>query len=53
MGYIDKTGKQVINRQFDYHVDFRHGLAGVRMGGLRSGRMAYIDKKGNYIWQEE
>lgn len=44
-GYIDKTGKYIINPQFDSAGFFFDGLAVVRIKGM----YGYIDKKGNFI----
>lgn len=58
-GYVDKTGKIVINPQFGMAFPFFNGLAIVfsknnSLGpGLLSGNeMAYIDKEGKYVWRE-
>ena len=45
-GYIDPSGKYVINPQFDEAGDFEDGLAPVRIGA----KWGYIDKTGKYIW---
>jgi hypothetical protein len=45
-GYIDKTGKMAIKLGFDTASSFVDGVAKVYVDG----RMGYIDKKGNYIW---
>ena len=50
-GYIDKTGKVVIANQYDFPSDFKNGLAYVRLGNFKN-KTAYIDKKGNVIWQQ-
>src|SRR3990170_1437960 len=44
-GFIDKTGKYVINPQFDYVFSFSEGLARVRLGG----KWGFIDKTGKYV----
>ena len=44
-GYIDKTGKIVINPQFDSAWDFSEGLAWVKVGG----KWGYIDKTGKIV----
>ena len=45
-GYIDRTGKVVIERRFDQAIDFlRSGLAGVRMGEV----WGAIDTAGNMV----
>jgi hypothetical protein len=51
LGYIDKTGKIVINPQFKMAFPFYGGLA---MVFFRSGNkdMAYIDKEGKIVWRE-
>jgi len=44
-GYIDTTGKWVINPQFDSAYDFADGLAPVQAGG----RWGYIDQNGKFV----
>lgn len=44
-GYIDKTGKIVINPQFDYAYDFSEGMAVIR----QNGKYGYIDKSGKIV----
>ena len=45
-GYIDKSGKFIINPQFDDACDFSEsGLAGVQLGD----KWGYIDKTGKFI----
>jgi hypothetical protein len=44
-GYIDKTGKTVINPQFYTATDFSEGLATVNTGSL----CGYIDKTGTMV----
>jgi hypothetical protein len=46
-GYIDTTGKMVINPQFNYAVDFSEGLAFIR--DEATGRYGYIDKTGKVV----
>jgi hypothetical protein len=46
-GYIDKTGKIVINPQFDYANQFSDGLAAVYIGD----KYGYIDRTGKYVWE--
>jgi hypothetical protein len=45
LGYIDKTGKVVIEQQFDRAHPFSEGLAGVWMDG----KPVFIDKTGNIV----
>jgi hypothetical protein len=45
-GYIDKTGKYIINPQFDEAMGFNEGLASVRIGD----KWGYIDKNGKFVW---
>jgi ABC-type Fe3+-citrate transport system substrate-binding protein len=45
IGYIDKTGKVVVQLQFDYIDSFSDGLAKVDV----SNRYGYIDKTGKYV----
>lgn len=56
MGYIDKTGKIVIEPQFGRGFDFSNGIAEVSFGEPNDvigyiGKRGYIDKTGKYIWQ--
>ena len=44
-GYIDNTGKEVINPQFKSAGQFSEGLAAVRLNGT----YGYIDKSGSFI----
>jgi hypothetical protein len=44
-GYIDPTGKWVIDPQFEGAWNFADGLAPVRVGG----RTGYIDQKGKFV----
>lgn len=52
-GYIDKTGKFVINPQFDGAGDFSEGLARVCIGGSYppccGGKWGYIDRTGKIL----
>ena len=55
-GYVDTTGKYVIEPQFDYADQFSEGLAYVcfcddmrNLGRPNASKFAYIDKKGNYV----
>jgi WG containing repeat len=45
-GYLDETGKVVIEPQFDKAGDFESGLAQVEV----QGRFGYIDRDGQYVW---
>jgi len=48
-GYIDKTGKIIINPQFDDAESFSEGLAAVRIGDYRTGKYGYIDRTGKIV----
>ncbi|MHC4645001.1 MAG: WG repeat-containing protein [Planctomycetota bacterium] len=52
-GYIDKTGRKVMDYQFDSAGGFTHGLArvGISGGTGGGGKVGYIDKTGNFVWQ--
>ena len=50
-GYIDKTGKIVINPQFRMALPFYGGLALVDFDSS-PGEMAWIDKEGKIVWRE-
>ena len=47
--YIDKTGKYVINPQFDSAGNFSEGLAPVRIGDDKTGKWGCIDKTGKFL----
>ena len=62
VGYIDKTGKFVIQPQYDVASRFRNGVAAVAFGRYSTDnpdshivslgdKWGYIDKSGKYIWQ--
>ncbi len=44
-GFIDKTGKNVVNPKFDKVGYFSEGLAWVKVGG----KYGFIDKTGKYV----
>lgn len=44
-GYIDRTGRIVINPQFEEAGDFSEGLARVKVGG----KWGYIDRTGRFL----
>ena len=44
-GFIDKTGKMVIQPQYDYAAGFSEGLAHIKMQGKRG----FIDKTGKIV----
>lgn len=56
IGYIDKSGKIIIEPQFGFGFDFSNGIAQVSFGEPPDeigyiGNRGYIDKTGKYIWQ--
>jgi len=56
VGYIDKTGKMIIEPQFGGGFDFSNGIAEVSFGEPNDvigyiGKRGYMDKTGKYIWQ--
>jgi hypothetical protein len=58
MGYIDRTGKTVIEPRFDVAYDFVGGIAEVYFsekgaGPVTQTRHGYIDKGGRFIWRSE
>ena len=46
IGYVDRTGRIVINPQFDEARDFANGLAKVQTGA----GYGYVDKTGRYVY---
>ncbi len=48
-GFIDTTGKLVIDFQYDLVTPFKNGIAQV----LVDGKIGYIDKTGKYIWEPQ
>jgi hypothetical protein len=47
LGFIDKTGKMIIEPKFDDAEPFSEGLAKIYVGK----RYGYIDKTGKYVWE--
>jgi hypothetical protein len=52
-GYIDKTGKVVIEPQFDRALNFSEGLAAVRAGENGILKWGYVDKTGAWVIQPQ
>jgi hypothetical protein len=54
-GYIDKSGKMVIEPQFENALFFSGGLAHVSplTGEEIRGMWGYIDKSGQFVWISE
>lgn len=46
-GFIDKTGKLVIDFKYDQVTPFKNGIAEV----IVDGKIGYIDRTGKYIWE--
>ena len=61
MGYIDRTGKIIIEPKFDVAFDFIDGVAEVYFsekvtsasGPVTRTSHGYIDKKGRFVWRNE
>jgi hypothetical protein len=51
-GFIDKSGKVVVDYQFEFPSDFEGSIAYVRKGALKSGKNMYIGHKGEVLWSE-
>jgi len=49
-GYIDQSGKFVINPQFEDAEFFRGGLARVTVGKGSEKKQGYVDMNGKFIW---
>ena len=54
VGYVDKTGKFVVNPQFELALPFYNGMAFVVTPGAppAGDTMAWIDKDGKFVWRE-
>ncbi len=52
-GYIDTTFKKVIDNKFDTCTNFNKGIARVRMTSQSLVIEGLINKKGDFIWQNE
>ncbi|MGA7770778.1 MAG: WG repeat-containing protein [Candidatus Sulfotelmatobacter sp.] len=50
-GFIDHSGRFVINPQYDNVLDFKNGYAKVFVGKGTDAKTGYIDKTGKTIWQ--
>lgn len=50
-GFIDHSGRFVINPQYDNVLDFKNGYAKVFVGSGTEAKSGYIDKTGKTIWQ--
>lgn len=51
-GYVDKSGKFIINPQFNLALPFYGGMALVVSRDSPGEQMAWIDKEGKFIWRE-
>jgi hypothetical protein len=52
-GFVDRSGKFVINPQFDDVGTFIGGLAQVSMGHDKETRIGYINRSGNFVWNPQ
>ena len=50
-GYVDPSGRMVIEPQFDLAVPFFDGLGLVTVGQDDDAKTGYIDKTGRYVWK--
>lgn len=50
-GYIDKTGKIIINPSFVNPTGFSNGLAKIYFYSKDNIKIGYIDKTGRYVWE--
>ncbi len=62
VGFVDRTGKMVIEPQFDYAEDFSGGLSRIIMGithrelyglltDVETARWGYVDRAGRIVWK--
>ena len=49
LGYINKTGKEVISPKYDGAMNFSEGLAAIRVGDWETGKWGYIDTTGKEV----
>lgn len=52
-GYINETGKLILNLQFDYAGEFNEGLAPVRVHGDGTYKYGYINTQGEFVIQPQ
>ena len=52
-GFIDQSGKIVLNFIFSRAKSFKNELAFVRIGDYKTGVEGYINKKGKFIWKKK
>lgn len=52
-GYINETGKLILNLQFDYAGEFNEGLAPVRVPGDETYKYGYINTQGEFVIQPQ
>lgn len=50
-GYVDKSGKWVIEPKYDSAWEFSNGLARVAIGSGESAKEGYINRDGKYVWE--
>ncbi len=51
-GFIDKSGKVVVEPKFDMVSEFTNGLSFVAIKNEKKELfLGYIDKKGKYVWK--
>lgn len=48
-GYIDRSGKIIIEPQFDYAYKFSEGLGRIRIGDDKTGKYGFIDSTGKFV----
>jgi hypothetical protein len=49
-GFIDKTGRFVINRQYDAVTAVFDGVAQIKIGTGKEAKIGYVDKNGKVVY---
>ncbi len=52
-GFMDRTGRLIVEPWFDYASSFSQGLAMIRMGPRKGGKWGFINKAGEIVMQPQ